>query len=147
MTSPAFARHVLSGLRPQPMASYLAGLGLIRVIGEQADRAATAAWTPDGLAIGTTVPDIPAWLAEEYVPTPVLSPWNNGSGFGLKDKEPLRALDALRQHPSPRLAPFRDAISVAEQVVRQARAAGLDHRYGEWRGKGRSGTGVPQPLP
>ncbi len=136
MTSPAFARHVLSGLRPQPMASYLAGLGLIRVIGEQADRAATAAWTPDGLAIGTTVPDIPAWLAEEYVPTPVLSPWNNGSGFGLKDKEPLRALDALRQHPSPRLAPFRDAISVAEQVVRQARAAGWITDTGSGEGKG-----------
>jgi len=136
MTSPTLTRHVLSGLRPEPMASYLAGLGLIRVIGEQADKAATAAWTPDGLAIGTTVPDIPAWLADEYVPTPVLSPWNNGSGFGLKDREPLRALDALRQHPSPRLAPFRDAISVAEQVVRQARAAGWITDTGSGEGKG-----------
>jgi CRISPR-associated protein Csx17 len=91
MTSPALARHVLPGLRPEPLASYLAGLGLIRMIGEQADPAATAAWTPGGLVIGTTVPDIAAWLVDEYVPTPVLSPWNNGSGFGLKDKEPLRA--------------------------------------------------------
>ena len=112
MTSPAMTRHVLPGLRPEPLASYLAGLGLIRVIGEQADPAATAAWTPDGLVIGTTVPDIAAWLADEYVPTPVLSPWNNGSGFGPKDKEPVRALDALLAHPSPRLAPFRDAIQV-----------------------------------
>ena len=54
MTSP-LTRHVLPGLRPEPLASYLAGLGLIRVIGEQADPAATAAWTPDGLAITTTV--------------------------------------------------------------------------------------------
>ena len=124
MTSPALTRHVLSGLRPEPLASYLAGLGLIRMIGEQADPAATAAWAPDGLVIGTTVPDIAAWLAEEYVPTPVLSPWNNGSGFGLKDKEPLRALTALREHPSPRLASFRGAIQVAQQVVSKARAAG-----------------------
>jgi len=58
------------------------------------------------------------------VPTPVLSPWNNGSGFGLKDKEPVRALNALRTHPSPRLAPFLSAIDVAEQVVGKARAAG-----------------------
>ena len=58
------------------------------------------------------------------MPTPVLSPWNNGSGFGLKDREPLRALQALREHPSPRLAPFRSAIQLAEQVVSKARAAG-----------------------
>ena len=38
-----------TGLRPEPLASYLAGLGLIRVLGDQADPAATAAWTPDGL--------------------------------------------------------------------------------------------------
>jgi hypothetical protein len=36
-------------LRPGPQAGYLAGLGLIRVLGEQADKNATAAWTRDGL--------------------------------------------------------------------------------------------------
>jgi CRISPR-associated protein Csx17 len=124
MTSLTIARHVLPGLRPVPLASYLAGLGLIRVLGEQADAAATAAWTPDGLVMGTTVPDIAAWLAEEYVPTPVLSPWNNGSGFGAKDKEPLRALEALLTHPSTRLAPLKDAIARARAVARKARAEG-----------------------
>jgi len=124
MTSPTITRHVLSGLRPEPLASYLAGLGLIRVLGEQADAAATAAWTPNGLVIGTTVPDVAVWLAEEYVPTPILSPWNNGSGFGAKDKEPLRALDALLAHPSTRLAPMKDAIARAREAVRKARAEG-----------------------
>ena len=124
MTTSTITRHILPGLRPEPLASYLAGLGLIRVLGEQADPTATAAWTPDGLAISTTVPDIAAWLADEYVPTPVLSPWNNGSGFGLKDKEPLRVLNVLRKHPSARLAPFRKAIQLGEDVVRKGRAAG-----------------------
>ncbi|MGH3188123.1 MAG: type I-G CRISPR-associated protein Cas8g1/Csx17 [Streptosporangiaceae bacterium] len=124
MTSPAITRHVLPGLRPEPLASYLAGLGLIRVLGEQADPAATAKWTPDGLVIGTTVPDIAAWLAEEYVPTPILSPWNNGSGFGARDKEPLRALEALLVHPSTRLTPMKDAIARAREVTRKARAEG-----------------------
>jgi CRISPR-associated protein Csx17 len=107
-------RHLLPGLRPEPLASYLAGLGLLRVLGEQADPDATAAWTPDGLAVTTTVDDIAAWLAASYVPTPVLSPWNNGSGFGAKDKEPLVRLKALRERTSPRLAPFREAIHLAE---------------------------------
>ncbi len=114
-------RHIFPGLRPEPLASYLAGLGLIRVLGEQADPAAAAAWAPGGLAVTTKVEDIAAWLAASYVPTPVLSPWNNGSGFGAKDKEPLVRLEALREHPSPRLARFREAITIAEAVVRDAR--------------------------
>jgi CRISPR-associated protein Csx17 len=120
----AVTRHILPGLRTQPLASYLAGLGLIRVVGEQADPAATAAWTPEGLALTTTVTDIAAWLSGEYMPTPVLSPWNNGSGFGPRDKEPLRAIGALLAHPSPRLAPLRDAIPLAREVIREAREKG-----------------------
>ena len=124
MTTATITRHACPGLRPEPLASYLAGLGLVRVLGEQADPAARAAWTRDGLVIGTAVPDIAAWLADEYVPTPVLSPWNNGSGFGLKDREPLRALEATLAHPSPRLAPLREAIPIAREVVIKARERG-----------------------
>ena len=119
-------RHVLPGLRPEPLASYLAGLGLIRLLGEQADPAATAAWEPGGLVIDVTVDDVAAWLADEYVPTPVLSPWNGGSGFGAKDKEPKRRISGLLSHPSPRLASFRNAIGVAEQTARAAADRGWD---------------------
>jgi CRISPR-associated protein Csx17 len=116
--------HLLSGLAPEPLASYLAGLGLIRLIGEQADAAATFAWTPGGLVIDTAVPDVAAWLADSYVPTPVLSPWNGGSGFGPKDIEPKKRLSRLLKDPSPRLATFKDAIKVADRVVQRARSAG-----------------------
>ena len=117
-------RHLLPGLRPEPLASYLAGLGLLRVLGEQADPDTAAAWTPDGLAVTTTVDDIAAWLAGSYIPTPVLSPWNSGSGFGGKDKEPLVRLKALRGHSSPRLTRFQEAIRLAEGVAADARAKG-----------------------
>ena len=137
MTSAMVTRHACPGLRPEPLASYLAGLGLIRVIGEQADPAVAAAWTPEGLVIGTTVPDIAVWLADEYIPTPVLSPWNNGSGFGLKDREPLRALQAVLTHPSPRLAPLREAIPVAREVASKARVMGWITDGGTGGDKGR----------
>jgi CRISPR-associated protein Csx17 len=118
------ARHVLGGLRTEPLAGYLAGLGLIRLIGGQADTAATASWSADGLVIETTVTDIPRWLAEEYQPTPVLSPWNGGSGFGSKDVMPRERLARLLASDSPRLAGFRAAAAAAEAALRRGRAAG-----------------------
>jgi CRISPR-associated protein Csx17 len=117
-------RHVFAGLRPEPLASYLAGLGLIRVLGEQADPAATAAWTGEGLVITTSVDDIATWLASRYMPTPVLSPWNNGSGFGPKDKEPKKTLHMLAEHASPRLAQLQAAIPVACSLAETARENG-----------------------
>ena len=77
-----------------------------------------------GLAISTSVPDLAAWLADEYVPTPVVSPWNGGSGFGAKDKEPLVRIAALRRHPSPRLDLLREALRIADSVVAYARERG-----------------------
>jgi CRISPR-associated protein Csx17 len=116
--------HTCPGIRPQPLGSYLAGLGLIRLIGEQADPAATACWADDGLVMETAVADLAQWLVDEYVPTPVLSPWNSGSGFGAKDKEPKRRLEELLARDTPRLLGFRDATAVAEHVMTMARAAG-----------------------
>lgn len=120
----AATRHVLSGLRPEPLASYLAGLGLFRLIGEQGDPDAVAAWSADGLVITTSIDDLASWLVDRYVPTPVLSPWNGGSGFGPKDKEPKRTLDALTAHPSDRLDELKEAVSVAFEVQERAVAAG-----------------------
>lgn len=118
------SEDVFAGLAPEPLASYLAGLGLIRLLGEQADPTARFAWTASGLAVGSSVADVATWLADEYVPTPVLSPWNGGSGFGPKDIEPRKRLSRLTENPSPRLALFKDAIKVAQDVIRHARSAG-----------------------
>jgi CRISPR-associated protein Csx17 len=117
-------RHVCPGLRTEPLGSYLAGLGLIRLIGEQADPAATAYWSHGGLIIDTVVADLAGWLVSDYMPTPVLSPWNGGSGFGAKDKEPKRRLEALLARTTPRLSAFREAINAANRVMAIARAAG-----------------------
>ena len=120
------------------------GLGLIRVIGEQADPAATAAWTPDGLVIDhDRGRPAPAWLADEYVPTPVLSPWNSGSGFGAKDKEPLRALEALLAHPSPRLAAAAGRDPRCPAGGGQGRGRGWITDGGDERRQGPRRSGVP----
>jgi CRISPR-associated protein Csx17 len=67
MSDATATRRVLSGLRPEPLVSYLAGLGLIRLLGEQSDPAATGAWGDDGLVVTTTVADIATWLVQHRV--------------------------------------------------------------------------------
>lgn len=94
---------------------------MVRVVGEQADPDLTAAWKPDGLEVETAVDDLAGWLCGEYVPTPVLSPWNGGSGFGAKDKTSKAALDALMSLPGDRTAPFRDSMAVATEVAERFR--------------------------
>lgn len=118
-------RHVLSGFRSEPLASYLGGLGLVRLLGEQADPNLTMSWTGSGLVISSTVDDLATWLADNYAPTPLLSPWNGGSGFGDKDVKPKKTLDALLAHPSSRLVGFRKAVQVAMVVSER-------YRSGDW---------------
>ncbi len=115
--------QTFTGLRPEPLANYLAGLGLVRLIG-QADPGATFRWTPDGLAADSSIADIAQWLVDDYVPTPVLSPWNGGSGFGAKDVEPKHRLDRLTGNPSLRFEGFRAAVEAANIALRHARFAG-----------------------
>ncbi len=117
-------RHVITGLRPEPLSAYLAGLGLIRLLAEQADPTARAAWSDGGLTIESTVHDIALWLVQQYAPTPVLSPWNEGSGFGAKDRTPRDTLTALLSDSSPRLALFRAAMRAASDVAEAYRAKG-----------------------
>lgn len=117
--------HRLPGLRAAPLASYLSGLGLARVLAEQVDPDLACWWGADGLVLDTAVEDLPGWLAEHYVPTPVLSPWNEGSGFGTKDKTPKQTLAALLTHPDPRLDGYREAAAVAAEVGMEYRSGAL----------------------
>jgi CRISPR-associated protein Csx17 len=115
--------HVLNGFQPSPLASYLAGLGLIRLLGEQADRDLTVHWSRDGLVIDTEVTDIAAWLVDDYVPTPILSPWNGGSGFGERGTA-REALEDLLAIPGPRLSDYRAAMAATRDVADRAATEG-----------------------
>jgi CRISPR-associated protein Csx17 len=136
-TAASRTRHALPGLRPQPLASYLAGLGLFRLIGEQADATATAEWAPDGLVIETTIPDLAEWLTDRYEPTPVLSPWNGGSGFGPAGVKPGSRLEQLLSCASPRLASYKSAYEATSVAMRRAHAAGWINASGKFADKQR----------
>src|SRR5680860_104150 len=43
--------HKLMGCRPEPLGSYLKGLGVLRLIGQQVDANATAYWSDTGFVL------------------------------------------------------------------------------------------------
>lgn len=96
----------LPGLRPDNLMTYLAGLGLVRIVGAQFDRGATSWWEGATLKLDVARDGLPDYLVDEYRPTPILSPWNGGSGYGEKDKVPREALNKVLTTGSPRLAAF-----------------------------------------
>lgn len=118
MSGPLVGEFRLEGLGPTPLASYLAALGLLRVIGTQADPAAAGRWERDRFHLRTRLGEsaIVSFLLSSYQPTPVLSPWNGGSGFGEKDKSSKEVLDQLAGSTDPRLEPYRRAIVAVRSV-------------------------------
>src|SRR5690606_19524728 len=79
--------HKLKGCSPAPLANYLKALGILRLVGEQADERARGWW--DGayffLLTKLSKEELETFFLEEYEPTPLLSPWNKGCGFFKAD--------------------------------------------------------------
>lgn len=116
--------HLLKGLQPEPLASYLSALGLLRLVSEQKDPSAAGYWENNHFVLETALDRdaLVAFFLDEYSPTPLVSPWNGGSGFfGGKSKK----MDLIRHSQDPRFRPFRNAISVAESSLR---TLGLDEK-------------------
>ena len=112
----------LEGCRTEPLGSYLKSLGLLRLIGEQADPSATGRWEAGVFVLASRLDEagLVAFLLDEYQPTPLMAPWNGGSGFSPKDKEALVAVGLLESSTEPRLASYRSGLKVAKEIADQA---------------------------
>ena len=136
-------RLILSGCAPVPLAHYLKALGILRLVAEQADTDAAGCWDRDTFVLHSIL-DHDALLdffLRRYQPTPILAPWNGGSGFyfqeeKLKAKDPLTGkkmktgrrtqptaateiVEAISNSRNPRFAAYRSAISTAKSVLQQ----------------------------
>lgn len=109
--------HRLSGCRPSPLAHYLKALGVLRLVSEQVDSKARGWWQDDVFHLATKldVQQLEEFFLNSYAPTPMLTPWNGGSGFYPKDNK--TGLEAIENSTAERFAAYRAALMQARQVV------------------------------
>ena len=113
----------LSGCAPTPLAAYLKALGILRLVTEQADSNARGYWRDEAFVLVTSL-DVPAlerFFLEDYAPTPVLAPWNGGSGFFPGDNQ--SGIGPIEGNSAARLARLRKGIAVIRGVLQRK---GLD---------------------
>jgi CRISPR-associated protein Csx17 len=110
----------LEGCRRQPLADYLKALGVFRLVAEQIDPAARAWWSGGVLHLRSAL-DREALLeffATRYAPTPMVAPWNGGSGFYDKDNQD--GIEAIERSTAERFAAYRQAIATCRELVVRA---------------------------
>jgi CRISPR-associated protein Csx17 len=111
--------HILEGCRPVPLAHYLKALGVLRLVAEQKDRVARGCWQRERFVLRTTLDGdaLERFFLEEYRPTPLVAPWNGGSGFYPKDNR--KALEGFGASIAPRFAELRETIELAKAVLQE----------------------------
>ena len=119
-------RLTLDGCAPTPLASYLKALGVLRLLssgasnvtGEPADPGVRGWWEGERFHLRTRLgrDGVTEFLLHGYAPSPVIAPWNGGSGFYPEDNRdgftPLNLPGV-----AARFAPFAEAIRSAMDAL------------------------------
>jgi CRISPR-associated protein Csx17 len=122
---------VLYGCTPEPLISYLKALGVLRLIAEQADPEARAAWRAGIFVLSSKfdADTLIQFFLEEYMPTPIAVPWSGNDFFGVNadgDGGPFaktptgsKVIEAFLASQSERLELYRHTIRVILRVMRE----------------------------
>lgn len=107
---------VLGGCTPTPLASYLKALGVLRLLSVSQPET-KAAWRDEKLRLQTPLSreEIEGFFLDAYIPTPIMAPWNGGSGFYEKDNKD--ALEAIVQCKDTRLSAYQRCFVVVEDAL------------------------------
>lgn len=128
MTDKTMKLISLDGCKPTPLAHYLKALGILRIVALQADPSVRGAWRGGRFALLGALDreELMEFVLHRYAPTPILSPWNGGSGFYPKDNK--KAIDAIAAGAGERFAAYRGAIKETRALVgdRDVRPAGAE---------------------
>lgn len=126
----------LPGCRPEPLLAYLKALGVFRLVSEQKDPHARAAWEDDVLVLHTTLSEaeLMEFFIREYKPTPIVVPWSSAFfveyAASTKAKTTMglqfagaptegKGLASFLSTDTKRLQSYRDAIDACLSALRQ----------------------------
>jgi CRISPR-associated protein Csx17 len=110
----------LSGCGSRPLIGYLKALGLLRAVSRQADASARGRWDGTAFELRTTLSErgLAEFLLNDFEPSPVLSPWNGGSGFYARaNPAAVKALGAIEQAEAQRFAPYQSLIADTRRIL------------------------------
>jgi CRISPR-associated protein Csx17 len=113
-------RITLRGCAPEPLIHYLKALGVLRLVAEQRfDPDVRGAWRGDAFVLdtGKTEDELLDFFLMRYRPTPVVAPWNGGSGFYPRDKNQRAMVEDLERTEASRFDDYRRTIAAARRVV------------------------------
>ena len=119
---------VLNGCTSEPLIHYLKALGIFRLMAEQCDPQVRGAWRGDAFVLETakTPDELVAFLLNDYRPTPIVAPWNGGSGFYPQDKNQRAMLETLCCTAASRLDDYRETVAAARTIVGERTAQPKD---------------------
>lgn len=119
-------RMTLQGCSPTPLASYLKALAVLRLLssgsnnvtGEPADPTVRGWWENERFHLRTKLgrAEVLKFFLHDYAPSPVIAPWNGGSGFYPKDnKDGFQRLSSGKV--AERFQSFSKAIQSASETL------------------------------
>lgn len=110
-------RTKMTGCAAAPLAAYLKALGVFRILGS--DRKHTAGfWSENAFVLESSIDakGLVDFFLNQYVPTPVVAPWNGGSGFFSKDNR--KAIELIESSKGNRLRIYRETIQSAHAAIK-----------------------------
>ena len=116
----------LRGCESRPLAAYLKALGVLRLIqspssnvsGHAADANVRGSWAHASFILHTILDreSVERFFLYDYCPSPIIAPWNGGSGFYPKDNKsgvgPLRSIEVADRFHS-----ISDSIRQASDLI------------------------------
>ncbi|MFH0783509.1 MAG: type I-U CRISPR-associated protein Csx17, partial [Pseudomonadota bacterium] len=111
--------HDLNGCAPVPLAHYLKALGILRLVAEQVDPEARGWWEGERFRLMSKLDkaELEVFFLERYTPTPLVAPWNGGTGFYPKDKKAGKAVRGILAKKSHRFLNYQEAIKSAQKLI------------------------------
>lgn len=117
-------RIELRGCAPEPLMHYLKALGVMRLVAEQLDSNVRGTWQGDTFVLESVCSkeELIDFFLNRYNPTPIVAPWNNGSGFHSEtsgEGKKVVHFRNIRNSVNYRLLRYRETIEKADVLLKE----------------------------